>query len=70
MLAGYCCSIGLLALYGFLCWRDNKRKEIEEEEWANSSEGRNQEVAAEWQDLTDKQVSFFRFENGSWPGSS
>jgi hypothetical protein len=58
MLSGYCVSLGLLTLYGFLCWRDNRRKEVAEEEWRASVDGSEQEVAAEWQDLTDKLVSF------------
>lgn len=57
MLVGYCCSIGLLALYGFLCWRDNKRKEIQEREWRAAGGDSEQDVAEEWKDLTDKQVS-------------
>lgn len=56
MLSGYCISIGLLTLYGFLCWRDNKRKDAQEQQWLASLGGNEPEVAAEWQDMTDKQV--------------
>lgn len=57
MLSGYCVTLGLMALYGFLCWRDNKKKEIEEAAWRASIEGQVQDVAEEWKDLTDKKVS-------------
>ena len=56
MLSGYCVSIGLLTLYGYLCWRDNKRKQAQEQDWLASLGGVEPEVAAEWQDMTDKQV--------------
>jgi hypothetical protein len=61
MLAGYCVSLGLMALYGYLCWRDNKRKEVEEAEWRASMQGQEQDVAEEWKDLTDKQNPKFRY---------
>jgi len=46
-----------MVLYGFLCWRDNKKKDIQEAEWQRSMQGVEQDVAEEWQDLTDKKVS-------------
>ena len=59
MLAGYCVTVLLLVIYGWLCWRDNKKKVIEEEEFRNATDSREQ-AAADWQDLTDKQVNLFR----------
>ncbi|WWC88845.1 uncharacterized protein L201_003760 [Kwoniella dendrophila CBS 6074] len=61
MLAGYCVSIGLMVLYGFLCWWDNKKKVVQEEEWRASIEGQEQDVAAEWKDMTDKENPKFRY---------
>ncbi|OCF34543.1 allantoate permease [Kwoniella heveanensis BCC8398] len=61
MLAGYCVSLGLLTLYGFLCWRDNKKKEVQESEWRASTEGQEVDVASEWKDLTDKENPKFRY---------
>jgi len=57
MLVGYCLTIALMVLYGFLCWRDNKKKDVQEAEWRQSLQGVEQDVAEEWQDLTDKKVS-------------
>lgn len=57
MLAGYCVSIGLMSLYGFLCWRDNKKKVAQGTEWQKSVTSQDTTVAEEWKDLTDKQVS-------------
>ena len=57
MLVGYCLTIALMVLYGFLCWRDNKKKEVQEAAWRQSLQGVEQDVAEEWQDLTDKKVS-------------
>ena len=56
MLVGYCITLALLSLYGYICWRDNKRKVIQEQEYIQSLQGRDEDVAAEWQDLTDIQV--------------
>ena len=56
MLVGYCITMALLVLYGFICWRDNKKKEVQEREYMETLGGRREEVAAEWQDLTDMQV--------------
>ena len=56
MLAGYCVTIALMVLYGFLCWRDNKKKEVMEQEWLESIQGQEQVVAEEWKDLTDQKV--------------
>lgn len=39
MLVGYCVTIALMVLYGFLCWRDNKKKDIQEAEWQRSMQG-------------------------------
>ncbi|KAK8864739.1 hypothetical protein IAR55_001995 [Kwoniella newhampshirensis] len=61
MMAGYCVSILLMVLYGFLCWRDNKKKVVQEEQWRASIEGLEQDVAEEWKDLTDKQNPKFRY---------
>lgn len=60
MLAGYCVTIGLMTLYGFLCWRDNKKKEVMEREWLQSIQGQDQIVAEEWKDQTDKKVRYAR----------
>ena len=51
-------TVLLLLIYGWLCWRDNKKKVIEEEEFRNATDSREQ-AAADWQDLTDKQVNLF-----------
>ncbi|WVQ85371.1 hypothetical protein IAT38_007536 [Cryptococcus sp. DSM 104549] len=59
MLIGYCASIALIALYGFVCWRDNKRKVIEQEEW--EARNHDEDVGEEWKDLTDKQNPLFRY---------
>jgi ACS family allantoate permease-like MFS transporter len=58
MLAGYCVTIALMVLYGFLCWRDNKKKEVMQQEWLESIQGQEQVVAEEWKDLTDRKVCF------------
>ncbi|KAK8869466.1 hypothetical protein IAR55_000030 [Kwoniella newhampshirensis] len=59
MLIGYCLSILLVCLYGFSCWRSNKLKVKQQEEWeANHHE---QDVAEEWKDLTDRQNPYFRY---------
>ncbi|OCF71539.1 hypothetical protein I204_07597 [Kwoniella mangroviensis CBS 8886] len=55
MLIFYCLSILFIAAYGFICWRDNKRKVKKEEIWRASRP--DDGVAEEWKDLTDKQVS-------------
>ncbi|WVW82746.1 hypothetical protein I302_104757 [Kwoniella bestiolae CBS 10118] len=61
MLIFYCLSILFISLYGFVCWRDNKRKVKEEEIWRASRA--DDGVAEEWKDLTDKQNPLFRY---SW----
>ncbi|OWZ44650.1 allantoate permease [Cryptococcus neoformans c45] len=61
MLAGYCVSIGLMSLYGFLCWRDNKKKVAQGTEWQQSITSQDTTVAEEWKDLTDKQNPKFRY---------
>ena len=61
MLVGYCITLALMTLYGFLCWRDNKRKEVEEAEWREAAAGMEGDVAEEWKDLTDKQNPKFRY---------
>jgi hypothetical protein len=57
MLVGYCITIALMVLYGFLCWRDNKKKDIQEAAWREETHGEQQDVAEEWKDLTDKRVT-------------
>ncbi|OCF55964.1 hypothetical protein L486_06721 [Kwoniella mangroviensis CBS 10435] len=61
MLIFYCLSILFIAAYGFICWRDDKRKVKEEEIWRASRP--DDGVAEEWKDLTDKQNPLFRY---SW----
>ncbi|WRT67613.1 uncharacterized protein IL334_004585 [Kwoniella shivajii] len=61
MMAGYCVTLGLMALYGFLCWRDNKRKVTQEEQWRASIAGQEQDVGEEWKDLSDKENPKFRY---------
>ncbi|WVR04194.1 hypothetical protein IAU60_001194 [Kwoniella sp. DSM 27419] len=61
MLAGYCVSLALMATYGFLCWRDNKKKVVQEEQWRTAIDGQQQDVAEEWKDLTDVQNPKFRY---------
>ncbi|WWC95911.1 hypothetical protein V866_002778 [Kwoniella sp. B9012] len=61
MLTGYCVCMGLLTLYGFLCWRDNKKKVIQEQEYMNALDGQEEDIGAEWKDLTDKQNPKFRY---------
>lgn len=57
MLAGYCVAILLLGIYAFLCWNDNRRKDVHEKERVESLDSaRSSSVATEWMDLTDKQV--------------
>lgn len=58
MLVGYCVSILLLVVYGFLCWRDNQRRDaaIDSERIGREDSHETQSVATEWKDLTDKQV--------------
>lgn len=46
-----------MSLYGFLCWRDNKKKVAQGTEWHKSVTSQDTTVAEEWKDLTDKQVS-------------
>ncbi|ORY25474.1 major facilitator superfamily domain-containing protein [Naematelia encephala] len=61
MLVGYCCSLALLSLYGYICWRDNKKKVIQEAQWRESTQGQTADVAEEWKDLTDKENPKFRY---------
>ncbi|KAK4686967.1 MFS transporter, ACS family, allantoate permease, partial [Tremellales sp. Uapishka_1] len=61
MLCGYCVSIGLMTLYGFLCWRDNKKKVFQESQWVASMQGMELDIAEEWKDLTDKENPKFRY---------
>nr|XP_031859423.1 uncharacterized protein CI109_005067 [Kwoniella shandongensis]KAA5526495.1 hypothetical protein CI109_005067 [Kwoniella shandongensis] len=55
MMVGYCVSLLLMATYGYLCWRDNKKKVVQEADWRASTQGQQQDVAEEWKDLTEKQ---------------
>ncbi|BEJ11629.1 hypothetical protein CspHIS471_0200890 [Cutaneotrichosporon sp. HIS471] len=57
MLCGYCVAIVLLGIYGFLCARDNRRRDRAQHEM----EEVDSNVAKEWQDLTDKQNPAFRY---------
>lgn len=53
MVASFSACILLIALYGFLCYRDNKKKAAARAEWDATC---HDQVLDEWQDLTDKQV--------------
>ena len=55
MLVGYCLSLALLAVYAWICHRDNRQKELDEAAWRQQG-GDAGDVAEEWKDLTDKQV--------------
>jgi hypothetical protein len=57
MLVGYCICLALIVAYGVLCWHDNKKKAFQEANWQDSVQGQDVDVAEEWKDLTDKQVS-------------
>lgn len=57
MMSGYCVSLGLMSLYGWLCWRDNRTKEVDEAQWRSELEGGEVDLVEEWRDLTDKEVS-------------
>nr|XP_019012572.1 allantoate permease [Kwoniella pini CBS 10737]OCF51353.1 allantoate permease [Kwoniella pini CBS 10737] len=61
MMVGYCACLGLMTLYGILCWRDNKKKVIQEQEWRTATEGQEQDIGEEWKDLTDREVSALSF---------
>lgn len=57
MLVGYCICLALIVAYGVLCWHDNKKKAFQEANWQESVQGQDVDIAEEWKDLTDKQVS-------------
>lgn len=62
MLVGYCVAMLLIMIYGYTCWRDNKKKEVEQAAWEQEHGRRDEEVVGdEWKDLTDKQNPFFRY---------
>ncbi len=59
MLVGYIVSLLLIIAYGFVCWRDNKKKVLQQAEWEREHAGEAQGVIGdEWRDLTDKKVSW------------
>lgn len=62
MLVGYCVAMILIMIYGYTCWRDNKKKATEQAEW-ESGHGSQEDniVGDEWKDLTDKENRNFRY---------
>lgn len=62
MLVFYCLALLLVVIYGYTCWHDNKKKEIQQAKWELEHESHEDGfVAEEWQDLTDKENPHFRY---------